>query len=222
MEQIPRKFHLILKNKATLRTIYAPFYERLQQLHPGWELCLYDDTDALQIIRKDYPDWLEQYQAFPRNIQRTDIFRLIVLYQQGGFYLDTDMHVYQALDDLLTYNLVLAEEKTLSTAECRQFGHEYALRIANYMLGSGAGHPFLHDAIIQALNNSDKPVTSEHDVLETTGPGMLTKLYHQCSTAGIHLLENEKHYCLKRCCGIPSCHFGHYAAHLHQGSWRWQ
>lgn len=224
MEQIPRKIHLLLKDKRSLRHTYQSFYEQVQALHPGWEIQVYDDEDALKIVQEDYPQWLEQYLAYPRNIQRVDVFRLIALHRYGGFYLDTDMHLYKPLDELLPHTLVLAEEKTLSLPECRQLNHQYALRIANYMFGAIAGHPFLEEAIVTAIANCNEPIKAEHDILETTGPGMLTQLYHQRLDhyTDICLLKNEKHYCLKKCCATPSCHFGDYAAHLHQGSWRWQ
>lgn len=224
MEQIPRKIHLVLKNRKALQDMYQTFYIQLQALHPGWEIMVYDDKDAQRMVAEDYPQWFGQYLAFPRNIQRADVFRLIALHRHGGFYMDTDMHLYRPLDGLLEHTFVLAEEKTLSEAACRQLNHRYPLRIANYMLGAVAGHPFLEEAIVTAMANCKEQVTSEHDILETTGPGMLTRLYHQRkdSYPDILLLKNEKYYCLKKCCATPSCHFGDYAAHLHQGSWRWQ
>jgi mannosyltransferase OCH1-like enzyme len=224
MEKIPRKIHLILKNKNSLQDSHQSFYKQLQALHPGWEIQVYDDGDAQRIVQEEYPQWLEQYLLFPRNIQRVDIFRLIALHRHGGFYMDTDMHLYRSLDGLLEHTLVLAEEKTLSPLECNRLNHQYALRIANYMLGAIAGHPFLEEIIATAIANCYAPIRSEHDILETTGPGMLTRLYHQHQShyPDILLLKNEKHYCLKKCCATPSCHFGDYAAHLHQGSWRWQ
>ena len=65
-----------------------------------------------------------------------------------------------------------------------------------------------------------RPVTRDEDVLESTGPGMLTDVYHRSAARdpGIRLLRN----CTQRCarCGGISCRFGEFAAHLHAGSWR--
>ncbi len=224
MEQIPATIHLVLKDKHAVTGIYAPLYERLQLLHPGWTLVLHDDADARQLVRDYYPQWIAAYDAYPRNIQRTDVFRLIALYRYGGFYLDTDMYLYKPLHDLQQHRIVLAEEKTLDAVSCRQLGHSNALRIANYMIGAAPGQAFIYEAITRAIAGSSQPIGSEHDILESTGPGMLTDLYHEQNRlyTGIHLLKNDQRHCLKKCSKSPSCHFGDYAAHLHQGSWRWQ
>lgn len=224
MEQIPPKLHLILKDKLAVQHRYAALYRQLQQLHPGWEVLLYDDADALRMVQLYYPQWEAAYNSYPRMIQRTDVSRLLLLYHYGGFYLDTDMHLFRSLHDLQEHKLVLAEEKTLDEASCRQLGHRNALRIANYMLGAAPGQPFIYEAISRAITNSNHSIDSEHDVLESTGPGMLTDLYHEQSRqhAGLYLLKNKQRLCLKKCSALPSCHFGDYAAHLHQGSWRWQ
>ena len=63
----------------------------------------------------------------------------------------------------------------------------------------------------------------ESDVLETTGPGLLTDVYHENGSRydDITLLPNQGEACWKSC-GPASCHFGTYAVHLHMGSWRWE
>lgn len=217
---IPRIIHILCRDRAAPGSHTAG----VRALHPGWDIMLYDDEAMQQLVRKFFNDSSKRYFAFPKEIQRRDIFRMLITAQEGGFYLDTDMHCKKPLDNLLSHKLVLAEEKTLSPAEMQLPHHRYPLRIANYMFGCVPGHPFISAFAAATLNNSRVPVLCENDVLETTGPGMLTNFYHEYKHLyeDITLLRNHNLFCAKRCCRQPSCHFGSYAAHLHEGSWRWQ
>jgi mannosyltransferase OCH1-like enzyme len=153
-----------------------------------------------------------------------DLFRMLAVYLYGGFYADMDMLFLKPLDALREHPLVLGEEKTLTGEEMQLPHHKQALRIANYMFGSVAGHPFLINFVKRAIGHYGTEINKEHDVLETTGPGILTNFYHEQKSQypGIHLLHNSNAFCLKRCSPQPSCHFGDYAVHQHTGSWRWQ
>jgi mannosyltransferase OCH1-like enzyme len=149
----------------------------------------------------------------------------MILYLKGGFYADLDMDFVRPLDDeLLNHSLVLAEEKTLKIDECKRLNHLYPLRIANYMFGSEPKHQFWLKVLEAMLEKSNTIINNENDILETTGPGLLTNVFHTSKKnyPEIYLLENKTNLCLKKCSTCPSCHFGDYAAHLHHGSWRWQ
>jgi len=194
----------------------------MQAVHPGWQICLYDDRDMQRIMEASFPGLLTAFNAFPLAIQRTDLFRMLIVYLRGGFYADTDIWLYHKLDALLENGLVLAEEKRLTEPELQLPYHKHEARIANYMFGAVAGHPFLADFVLHALQSSSLPITQDNDVLETTGPGALTNFYHETKDhyEDILLLENGSRSCPKQCSSQPSCHFGDYAAHHHAGSWR--
>lgn len=137
--------------------------------------------------------------------------------------MDTDMVLFKPIDELLSHNgLVLAVEKVLRNEEMQLSCHKHAVRIANYMFGSIPQHPLLAYCVTQAIGNAGKEIRSETDVLEATGPGLITNLFHE--QRAIHhdilLIGNDTLHCLKHCAPQPSCHFGSYGAHLHQGSWR--
>jgi mannosyltransferase OCH1-like enzyme len=217
---IPKIIHILCRN------VEAPGHhvDRVKVLHPGWIISLYDDTVMELVVRTLFPENSETYFTFPLKIQQRDIFRMLVTGWEGGFYMDADIHCMRALDDLLSHELVLAEEKTLNKLEMQLPHHHHPLRIANYMFGCIPRHPFIQAFTEAALKNRNMPVLCENDVLETTGPGFLTNFYHKHKHLfnDILLLSNPDLYCPKKCCSQPSCHFGNYATHLHEGSWRWQ
>lgn len=221
--RIPKIIHLLSKDKV-IPEHYLACFSRITALHPGWEINIYDDDDVNNMVQEQFPGYWELFRSFPAQIQRLDLFRIMIVYLYGGFYLDMDVHCFKPLDPLLNNTLVLAEEKTLADLELKEIHHKHALRIGNYMFGGIQEHPFLLGFMQTAFKNCNQPISTENDILETTGPGLLTNFYHdhKQTCKDITLLTNKTARCLKGCSTLPSCHFGDYAAHLHFGSWRWQ
>ena len=222
MNRIPKRLHFIYKSRELPKS-YSENLGRIRELHPGWDWRVYGDEEAAALMSRCFPQLWNMYRGYPYDVQRTDIFRLALLYLYGGFYMDLDMLCFLRLDPLCGSGVVLGEEKTITGEECSQLGLQHGLRIANYMFGSVPYHPFWHAVIKEAVVRSALPVKREEDVLHTTGPGLLTDVYHAAADAypDITLLRNTDRMC-RRACGRISCHFGDYAAHLHQGSWRWE
>lgn len=159
------------------------------------------------------------YDTLPTGVQRSDLFRWVVVYVYGGFYLDCDIQLHSDLAHLRTHSVVLAEEKTITQQQADQLGHLYTIRIANYMFGSIRQHPWVAQ-LIRTMSLENSRVCSEFDVLESTGPGFVTRYLHEQPHPDVHLLKHPGVRCKR--CGGQSCQFGTYASHLHLGSWRWQ
>jgi mannosyltransferase OCH1-like enzyme len=222
MNNIPKRIHLIYKDH-NIPTHYAASFNSIKEFHKNWDIKIYSDEAARRIVVEQMPGLTTVYDGYELDIQRADLFRLVVVYLYGGFYMDLDMLCLQNIDQLCSNRLVLGEEKMMTVEECRSIGLRHPLRIANYMFGSVAGHAFWLDVIKEVVNRAGSRVLNENDVLETTGPGLLTDVFHseKHKYDDITLLLNKDKQC-RKWCGKISCHFGEYAAHLHQGKWRWQ
>lgn len=217
---IPRIIHQTSKS-PDIGEPYRPLRQKLLSLHPNWRYCFYDDGDCRQAIKSHFPALLPIYDSFAAGVQRADMFRVVALYVHGGFYLDLDVECLRPLDELCDYNCVLAEEKTLTLDEVRELGHQHPLRIANYMFASESHHLFLLHLLLDMVERSVAPVVTDEDILQHTGPGLMTDVYHACrqEMRDIVLLRNLDRVCPAGC-GRISCHFGNYARHYHVGSWR--
>jgi glycosyltransferase involved in cell wall biosynthesis len=193
---------------------------RMIEFNPGWDHRFYTDVDCRDLIRRAFPGLLATYDGYPTAIQRTDLFRVTAVYLFGGVYLDLDMDCQAPLAQLAPYGCVLAEEKTLSPLQADALGHAERLRIANYMFASAAGHPFWLDVMEAMVERAARPVLSDNDVLESTGPGLLSTVYTRVGRAypDIMLLAHPGRTCPR--CGGQSCRFGDIAQHRHHGSWR--
>jgi len=194
----------------------------MQALNPAWTHRYYDDAACRELVRNQMPSLLPIYEGYPMNIQRVDLFRVVVVYSLGGFYLDLDVACHTPLDALCESSCVLGIERRLSPAEALAHGNRDAVRIANYMFGSRPGHPFWLDVIAELRRRARRPIRTEDDVLESKGPGLLTSIYHRVARQypDLELVCNEAKVCPR--CELASCQFGDFASHLHWGSWRWQ
>jgi mannosyltransferase OCH1-like enzyme len=220
---IPKLLHQINETK-NLAPMFRPYQRQLLKIHPGWDYHLHDNIDMRNTLGRYFPSLVPIYDNYPFNVQRADLFRLVIVYVMGGFYVDLDVDCLNELDSLTAFNCVFGEEKTLTRTEAQALGHRDLLRVGNYMFGSSPGHPFLLRVVEEMVKRARTRITTENDILETTGPGLLTTVYHDNKKAyrDIVLLRNKDRKCLSPNCSGASCHFGKYANHHHIGSWRRQ
>lgn len=220
---IPKNIHLVfLRKDEEFPRLFEECKQRIQDHHPSWNIRLYNEDDAFQIIKMHMPEYIEAYKLFVHNVQKADFLRIVLVYLYGGFYMDLDMLSLKPLDNLRMYHLVLAEEKTVSKEEQNALNLTYRLRIANYMFGGIPKHPFWLKMIDEMAQRASLVIHSQQDILDITGPGLLTDIYWDTykKFSDIVLLRNKDKKCKQPYHDEIACHFGDYAAHLHAGTWR--
>jgi len=227
---IPQNIHLVFfDKKAEWPSVFKDCNIRLKKLHPKWNIKYYDAESAEKIVSEFLPELAPVYKSYPHYIQRADLFRVLVVYLFGGFYLDMDMYCLKTLDELTTYRLVLPEERSVLGEQKKVLSLldginvKECFRLGNYMFGGIARHPFWLFYLKEAIRMSTKNIEHEGDILETTGPALLTKVYHKYKKLFPELVvfSNRDRSCLMPYHAEISCHFGNFASHLHQGTWRW-
>jgi len=195
--------------------------------HPQWEYRYFDDADIRDFLRTEFPQYEPVFDGFRRNIQRIDFFRYLAVYRLGGFYFDLDVFLSERLDALCSHQSVFTfEELTLNRYLRRE--HELDWEIGNYAFGAAAGDPFLGAVIencVRAQQDSSwvepmmagipRPFRSEFEVLNTTGPGLLTRTLAENPHLDVTVLFPPD------VCDMNHWHlFGKYGVHLMDGSWR--
>lgn len=116
----------------------------------------------------------------------------------------------------------MAEEMEVDDATQKAQNLKYCVRIANYMFGGRAGHPFLRHMLEAMSEKATLEVKTQQEILDVTGPGLLTDTYwdNKESYPDITLLRNEGCYVELPNGRKETCLFGKYAVHLHAGTWR--
>ena len=198
--------------------------DAVKQLHPSWEIKCYHEDDAQAILSTHLPAFLPVYNSYGHRVQRSDILRVILVYLFGGFYMDMDMFPLKSLDELLEYDLVLGKERILSDDELNHLEARHRFRIGNYMFGGKPGHPFWLSFLKESIKYSQQKVHYENDIIRSTGPELLTNVYHSNKRKykNITVLDNSDRMCLTMWHDCLGCYFGSYAGHLHTGTWRWK
>lgn len=213
------------EQSLTTRAVIA----NLKCLNPDFEYLFFDDAAIAAFLDREYPQYKQTFASFRHHIQRFDFFRCLAVYHYGGFYFDLDVLLAVPLRELLTESCVFTFEQLSINRYLRtKYGLDY--EIGNYAFGAAAGHPFLK-AIIDNCVRSQTDDTwvapmlqgippffrSEYYVLNTTGPGAVTRTLAENPEAAKDVtilfprdVCDEKHW----------HQFGPFGVHQMEGSWR--
>jgi mannosyltransferase OCH1-like enzyme len=171
---IPKILHQTWRS-SDLPTQFRQWSSAWRALHPKWEYRFYDDAAVYRIVADRAPQWLGTFNALPHAVQRMDLFRYIIIYLDGGLYVDIDTIPFLPNDQLLAgSSCVLGIEFSLKKSERSALG--YPWQLANFIFAAAPAHPFMLQLIEQIARNGGKSCNGEDDVENTTGPRMLTRL----------------------------------------------
>jgi mannosyltransferase OCH1-like enzyme len=81
------------------------FYENVKKTKAfckkqGYKHKMWDLKKCVELVKKDFPQYLALWKAFTLPIQRADFIRYLILYKHGGIYVDCDIHPLKSLEDL--------------------------------------------------------------------------------------------------------------------------
>ena len=97
---IPKKIHYVWVGTAPIPEQDKKYIEHWKELHPDYEIKRWTEKDID----------LEKYPLVKKAIDEkrwalaSDIIRMYAIYNEGGFYFDTDVELLKPLDDLLKYD----------------------------------------------------------------------------------------------------------------------
>ena len=188
---IPKIIHQVWEGrKEPLPDFYIRLRKTWKEHHPDWRYEFWDGDRMDSFVNSNYPQMADIFFQYRYDVQRWDVIRYLILYKTGGMYVDFD---YECLESFDNY---LSEEKCYFAMEpaLHRRSFEKDIYFNNALIITPPGHPFIKN-IITCLQNT--PVTYSEskylDVLNSTGPLMLTGLYEKYETkADIHLISSEQ------------------------------
>lgn len=131
----------------------------------------WSDADMLPFVRTHFPDLEDTFQSYGHVIQRTDVFRLLVVYIYGGLYCDMDIIPLYALQALEHAQLLLMPSPN---PNCGMSVHN----LTNCFFAARRQHPFIGQMIqhLAAAAKNYKWLGSRHlHVMASTGPLFLSR-----------------------------------------------
>ncbi len=175
---IPKIIHQTVASKEGLHPAYEANIARLKAANPGWEHRLYDNADIEAFIAANYDAaMLKAYRRLNPvyGAMRADFFRYLLMYKQGGVYLDIKSSCREPLDAILR----LDESYLLSHWRDERWGRYPELgplgEYQQWHIVAAPGHPFLA-TVIQRINENIARYTPGRDgtgrlaVFRLTGP----------------------------------------------------
>ena len=188
--EIPKKIHQTYPIKD-LPVALEQNVEYIRTLNPLWEYVLYDDEDIRKFVLVNYgSDIMSVIDRIDPSYgaAKADLFRYLLMYKEGGVYLDIKSTIDKPLDDILTIDdrYILSKWQKSSEEDGVVWGNHKDLpgvvdgEYQQWHIISAPGHPYLRAVIKEVLQNISeyKPWTHKvgrYGVLRTTGPIAYTR-----------------------------------------------
>ncbi len=139
--------------------------ENLKENNPRFEHYLFDDNDCREFIQNNFAqEVLNAYDSLIPGAYKADLWRLCVLYINGGIYLDIK---FKCINGFKLIELTEADHYVKDRIP--------PLSIYNALLISQKGNPFFLKAIYRIVFNVQNKFYGESP-LNPTGPLMLGKI----------------------------------------------
>jgi mannosyltransferase OCH1-like enzyme len=122
---IPKIIHQTSGNKV-LPDVVQEQIARFRSLNPGWEYRYYNDAAVEDYILQNFPEHYPVLRSInPRyGAAKADLFRYLLMYREGGVYLDIKSTFTRPLDEVLRPDdrYLLSHWSNTSSSRYKQWG----------------------------------------------------------------------------------------------------
>ena len=101
--ETPRRIFQTWKEKTVTKPVLKEWQDSWIKLNPTFEYVLWDDDDNRNFITTYFPEFLDIYNGYDREIKRADAIRYFYLYKIGGIYADLDFQCLKPFEDILSH-----------------------------------------------------------------------------------------------------------------------
>ncbi len=134
------------------------FIDRMKELNSSYKHILYDDSDMFYFIKENYgKEVLAAYDNLNIGAAKADLWRYLILYKNGGIYLDVDSSIFSSLDTLISED----EKAIISRENNKNLFVQWCLMFSK-------NHPILEKTIKKCIINIKNKISN--NILYVTGP----------------------------------------------------
>jgi mannosyltransferase OCH1-like enzyme len=185
--KIPKIIHQTApKNEKEWHPIWKECQQSWKNNFQDFEYIMWDDEDIRDLVKSDYPKFLDHYDSWPYHIMRVDFARFCILHKYGGIYADMDMYCYSNFYNFLKNKSVYLIESW----------PEWGEKVSNCLMASSQKNNFweicMEKSIVNCdiIENSNISFDKVKFVLNSFGPKYMSKLIDD----EIGILPKEKFY----------------------------
>jgi len=158
---IPQVIHFIWLG-SVLPEKYVPIIEGWRTRHPGWQVLVWDDTEAAAFMCSESERKLSssQFHNATNYGMKSDILRYEILLSRGGVYVDIDYECVKMLGSAPWWCTCGAFAGWSNTS---------ALEINNGIMGCERGHPLFCQIVSVISKNMDLLPTAKKSAIDFAG-----------------------------------------------------
>lgn len=174
-----------------LPDLYRKIAESWKKCLPDWEYKLWSHQENREFVAENYPEFLAKYDSYPRNMQRIDAAKYLILKKLGGLYADIDVECLKNIE------VLIGNAEGVVGKEPYWHAHRYDM---DYIVGSAfiysvPDSSFINFVCKKLYEYPSVRVDNPKDILKSTGPLLLTSAYEEYAYKDkIRLYEPEYLY----------------------------
>lgn len=224
---IPKKIHFCWFSGDPYPEVVTRCLASWQKYLPDYEVVKWD----MERIKDIDSTWLRECLSVRKWAFAADFVRVWAVYHEGGIYLDSDVLIYDSLDQFLQEKMFIGREGVYYPT----FENGVKVFLTSHCFGAEAGHPFVklcmeyyQDRHFIGSTSENIPKELRYDMLMM--PYIQSALAEQfggynpkLNADKIQHLTNDVTVYPSRyfgTCWTPRVPFQNYARHLGSGSWR--
>ncbi|KAK3248296.1 hypothetical protein CYMTET_42231 [Cymbomonas tetramitiformis] len=162
-----------------------------RETNPDYEIRFYDDAACKQFVATEFPEWFEAYMNLPKDVERADFFRYMVVLRYGGIYADIDTECREPVDNfLLPQDTLVVGWENEFQYDADAFSRHFVRKrqVLQWVFMGVPGHPVLRAVCNHIAKHATTTFSNNtnRDTLERTGPGIWTDaVLHQSVVQGL-------------------------------------
>lgn len=199
---IPKNIYQIILDKTKINYMFQENIDYIKKLNPIWNHILYGDNDIIKYIKTNYGvQMLNIYNMInpEYGAAKADFFRYLLMYKEGGVYLDIKSGMKYPLDEIINED----DEYILSYWSCKNHNKIIGNKNGEFQqwhIICRPNHPYLkaviNNVIINILNYDIKKYgVGKFGVLKVTGPIVYTQSIQPLLSHYNHKIYKTNDYC---------------------------
>jgi len=136
---IAKKINISWKNKNIINSEYSIIVngiQKMKDLNPDYEFCIHDDDDVEAYLQANLDSADYSLIKDKRIVEKTDLWRLLIIYEQGGIYANIERFCNIPFSKIITSDEIKCVLPTYFNAD-----------VSQDIIISCSGNPILKKAI---------------------------------------------------------------------------